>query len=254
MDPRRATSADLTRAAHEGRWVCVAPLGAFEQHGPHLPLSTDTLIADRLGKRLGTRLHVPVLVVPTLPVGMSDHHLGFAGTVTVREEFIRDYLDAIARMVADARGVALLVFSSHGGNFKVIADYCSEARSGQPPVFGYDDLGRYLATMRDAATAAGLSVPQSDIHAGGLETSQVKYLIGDDKIVVPPDLQGLMTASPGWVERLLAEGVKAISPSGVLGRPQGSTATVGEQIFGALEEELTRWASRVLAALLPSDD
>ena len=69
---------------NSGAEIAILPIGAIEQHGRHLPLGTDWLIADQAGKKLGERLNAYVL--PALPYGNSQEHMGFPGTITLRPQ------------------------------------------------------------------------------------------------------------------------------------------------------------------------
>jgi creatinine amidohydrolase len=224
-----------------GQVIGLIALGAVEQHGPHLPLATDALIAKYLAKEIAGRIIEPVVVAPMLPGGMSWHHLGFPGTVHLGEEvvsgFVRAYVDALAKL-----GIGeIAIFTAHGGNFSLIARLAADyAQAPRPRVIAYDDLPRYLSVMTAAAEAAGLKVPETDAHAGGLETSQMMFLLGEDRIEVP-EVEGYTDAEPGWLDKLLAEGMKPLSSVGILGRPQGASAKVGKAICDALVDELVEW-------------
>src|SRR5919205_3147292 len=78
------TSAQVRAEVGRGRSTVVVPFGAVEQHGPHLPLDTDSVLADRLGPLLAERLGA--LCSPTMRIGCSEHHLAFAGTLSLRGE------------------------------------------------------------------------------------------------------------------------------------------------------------------------
>jgi creatinine amidohydrolase len=143
------------------------------------------------------------------------------------------------------RDVAL--FSAHGGNFGALAALAEEyAGHERLRVVGHADMGAYVQVMLRAAAGAGLEVPETDIHAGGLETSQILHLVGEDRITVAPDLEGYVAAEPGWLERLMVDGIKAVSPNGVLGRPAGATAAAGQAICAALADELAAWIAEQL--------
>jgi creatinine amidohydrolase len=105
--------------------------------------------------------------------------------------------------------------------------------------------------MTRAAASTGLEVPESDAHAGGLETSQMLFLHGPERITFPPDLEGYVAAEPGWMERMAAEGLQALSPIGVLGRPAGATAGAGAAICGALADAIAAWMAQELGLQAP---
>jgi creatinine amidohydrolase len=237
------TSPEAGRLAAEGA-IGLIGVGAVEQHGPHLPLGTDAIIARHLAGEVAARLDVTVIVAPVLPGGLSSHHLGFPGTVdlspSVFTGYVRSLLDTYAAL--GVRDVAL--FSAHGGNFGALAELAGEHKGVR--VIAYTDLLRYIEVMRGAAATVDLQPPETDAHAGGLETSQMLFLHGEDRISFPPDLEGYVAAEPGWLDRLMAEGMKALSPIGVLGRPAGATAAAGAAICGALADELAAWMQREL--------
>jgi creatinine amidohydrolase len=236
------TSPEARRLLANGRVVGLIGLGAVEQHGPHLPLGTDAIIARHLAGEIAARLHETVLVAPVLPGGMSSHHLAFPGTVDLAREILTGYVRALVSTM-DLLGVTdVALFSAHGGNFGALDELADEyARHERLRVIAYTDIVRYLEVMTDAAASTGLEVPACDAHAGGLETSQMLFLHGADRIAFPADLEGYVAAEPGWMERMAAEGLQALSPIGVLGRPAGATAEAGAAICGALADAMAAW-------------
>ena len=229
-------------ALDEGHAIGLISAGATEQHGPHLPLATDTIIVTRLVHEIASRIAIPVVVAPPLPIGISQHHLGFAGTVHVPEPAFAECMRAYVRAMRDGGVRQVALISSHGGNFaclgKVAAEYASDP---DVSVIAFDDLPRYATIMAAAAAAAGLAVPGSDIHAGGLETSQMLHLWRPDDIPMDPPPEGYVDAEPGWLDRLFADGVRALSETGILGRPAGARSDVGRAICDALADELAAW-------------
>jgi creatinine amidohydrolase len=242
VELRNLASAQAGRLTSDGRVVGLIGLGAVEQHGPHLPLATDAIIAEHVGREVGERLAETVLIAPVLPGGLSTHHLGFPGTVDLPREvflgYVRAYLSTFAEL--GVRDVAL--FSAHGGNFGTLGELAEESAGDERlRVIAYTDMGAYVKVMVDAAARAGLEVPETDIHAGGLETSQMLFVHGEDRISFAPDLEGYVAGEPGWLQRLHTEGMRALSPNGVLGRPAGATAAAGAAICAALADELAGW-------------
>ena len=226
---------ETERLGAEGATGLVS-LGSLEQHGPHLPLATDSLLAERLAREIAERLPGPVVVTPVVRGGLSTHHLGFPGTVTVPPDAYRaltvSYLEGLERM--GIRKIGL--WSWHGGNFGFVREF-TDGYDGAARIAGYSDLLRFFELMAEAAAATGLIVPESDAHAGGLETSTM--LAERPELVRPfDDVEGYTAAEPGWLERIFAEGIRPISPSGVLGDVAGANAQAGEAIFAALADEL----------------
>ena len=94
--------------------VAILPVGSTEQHGPHNPLGTDHLIAAAFAKVVGDRTGVPVL--PVVPVGVSEHHRQFPGTLWVSQNVFREYLLEVALAATSHGFKKILFFNGHGGN------------------------------------------------------------------------------------------------------------------------------------------
>lgn len=243
------TYTEAERLASDGRVAALVPLAAIEQHGPHLPLSTDLLIAEHLAAEIAEKVNDTVLTVPVLPGGLSSHHLGFAGTVNLSEETVRGYVAAYTQALVEMGVMDIFLFSSHGGNFAYLERLAADLNDefDEARVAAFTNLERYLDVMREAAAASELVVPESDVHAGGLETSQMMFLQGEEKIEVPPGLEGHVASEPGWLEVVLEQGVAGLSANGILGRPEGASADVGGEICAALVGEISAWIEARLA-------
>lgn len=207
------TAEDARRAAP---WLAV-PVGSCEQHGPHLPLGTDSIIADVLCEHLAQR--VPnVVVAPAITVSASGEHAGFAGTLSIGVDVTADVLLEYVRSADWAGGVILV--NGHGGNRAAI--------------------GRAVAT----ATAEGRRlhawwpvVAHGDAHAGHTETSLL--------LAIRPELVRRHLAEPGERRPLVAiarelrdGGVRAVSANGVLGDPTTATLDAGTRLLDRLVDDL----------------
>lgn len=225
-------------------------LASLEQHGPHLPLATDSLLGERLAQEVADRLAGPVVVTPVVRGGLSTHHLAFAGSVTVPPDayhsLILSCLEGLERM--GIRKIAL--FASHGGNFGFVRELV-ESWQGEARLAGYSDLQRFLEVMLVSAAEAGLQAPETDAHAGGLETSMM--LAAFPELVRPFDgVVGYTAAEPGWLERIFTEGIRPVSETGVLGDPRGASAEAGRALFAGLTDELADFFARELDLELSS--
>jgi creatinine amidohydrolase len=219
-----ATSTWHAAAAQRDR-VLVVPVGATEQHGPHLPLTTDTDIATALAQRLADALPDAVVVAPAVAYGSSGEHEGFAGTISIGQETTEQLLVELGRSATRTWPRVLLV-SAHGGNAVPVV----------------------RATRRlqeEGRDVRAWTPPWHDAHAGHSETS-VMLALAPERV----DLDG---AEPGALEpladllpTLMARGVAAVSPNGVLGDPTGASAQAGEQLLD------TALASLRAAALDPA--
>jgi creatinine amidohydrolase len=112
--------------------VVVIPTGSTEQHGPHLPLGTDFLIAHDLARRVGER--ADVIVTPTLPIGYAEYHTAFPGTLSIHEDTLaRVYMDVCEHLVRYG-ATHILVVNGHGGNMTALRQCGEELRKRRVPM------------------------------------------------------------------------------------------------------------------------
>ncbi len=208
----------LEVAATGGDSVLAVPVGSLEQHGPHLPLDTDTRIAVELAARL-SRSRSDVVVAPAVAYGASGEHAAFPGTLLIDHAVLADLLVELVRSARDAfAGVALI--SAHGGNHEGLALVRERCRADGDPVLVW---------------AAG--VRGGDAHAGRTETS---LMLAIDPAAVRTELAVAGPTEPLelLLPRLRAEGVRPVSSNGVLGDPLGASAAEGESMLVAMTAEL----------------
>jgi creatinine amidohydrolase len=221
-----------------GRTLGVICLAALEQHGPALPLSTDTLIGAEVARRLADAFVEPVAVLPVPWGGRSDHHLGFPGSVTLDAATLRGIVDAYVDALVRTGIRDVFVFTSHGGNFGFLTELAA-AYAGRDDVrlAVYDDRDAYFGVTFVGARRAGFDPPETDWHAGGIETSQGLHAFPE--LVRPFDgIDGYLAAEPGWLDRVLSDGIRSVSENGILGSPRGASAEAGAAVFDALVELL----------------
>jgi creatinine amidohydrolase len=198
--------------------LLVVPLGSTEQHGHHLPLGTDTTVACAVAEAAAGSLD-GALLAPALAYGASGEHEGFPGTVSLGTEALTGLLVEYGRSACRWAGRVLLV-NGHGGNADALRSAGALLRSE----------GRDVAWFP-------CGVPDGDAHAGRTETALMLHVepegvLGDR--VVAGDTAPIGELLP----RLRAEGVRAVSPTGVLGDPDGATAEEGAALLGALVRRL----------------
>jgi mycofactocin precursor peptide peptidase len=201
--------------------VLLVPVGATEQHGPHLPLGTDTAIATTVAARSG------LLVAPALPYGASGEHESFPGTVSIGTEILAAVIVELGRSACRFADRLVLV-NGHGGNVGALRAAVALLRSE----------GRDVAWFP-------CGVPGADAHAGHHETGVMLALAPD---TVRPDLAAPGNTAPlrELMPAISAGSVRDVSPSGVLGDPTGATAGEGAEtvsvIVAALVTAVERWA------------
>jgi creatinine amidohydrolase len=202
-----------------GGVVLLVPVGATEQHGPHLPLSTDTDIARALAQT-AERARPDVATAPAIAYGASGEHAAFAGTLSIGQAAIELLLVELGRS-ASMTFARILLLSTHGGNA--------------------DPVRRAVATLRaeDRDVRAWAPRWDGDAHAGRLETSLM--------LAIAPSRVRLSAAAPGATEpigqllpRLRQGGVRSVSANGVLGDPAGASADEGRALLRLAGEQLGR--------------
>ncbi|MFD3927000.1 mycofactocin biosynthesis peptidyl-dipeptidase MftE [Streptomyces sp. NPDC058614] len=206
---------DLAWTAVSDRPLVLVPLGSFEQHGPHLPLDTDTRIADAVAHGVARRTPGEVLVAPPVVYAASGEHQSFPGTMSIGNEALRFMLVELVRSLTLWSGRVVLV-NGHGGNVRCLANAVRQLV----------DEGRDVGYVH-CFPAGG------DAHAGRTETSLMLHLA--------PEAVDMARAKPGnpmpiaeLMPEILDGGVRAVSPSGVLGDPTGATAEEGARLLDEL--------------------
>lgn len=223
----------------------VLPTAAVEQHGPHLPLATDRMIAEHFAEQLNARLGSSVLVLPTVAVGCSEHHMDFPGSLTIRHDtFLRvceEYLTSAQR-----HGFRnFLILNAHGGN-RGICQVLLEK-------FGADHPECRIAVASWWRAAAEALLPLNEAGAGGVghacefETSLLLHFAPQSvrrdaikpKSILPTfDWAEEDLLRPSQVS--LYRSMKQVTPNGTWGDATRATADKGRQITQIVCDALAR--------------
>lgn len=193
--------------------IVVVPVGSCEQHGPHLPLHTDTIVATALARDLAAR-RTDCVLAPAITITASGEHQGFPGTLSIGTEVMAGVAIELTRSADWAAGVVFV--NGHGGN--------GTAMQRAADVFEQE---------RREVLIWWPHLPDGDPHAGHTETSLM--------LALAPDQVRLDAAEAGPIPAmvdLVRHGVRPLSPSGVLGDPAGANAEHGQAIFRRLADHL----------------
>lgn len=227
------TAPEVAEAIAAGVTTVILPLGSTEQHGPHLPLATDSVRAAALADGLGAGMQ-GCLVAPVLPVGCSDEHTGFAGLIGLNHTTLAAVIVDCARRMAAWGVQRLVLLSAHGGNASALKAACTRLAAEEPDLevcLAASPL-QLIETLAAIAAADGISVDAIGLHAGEGETSEMLQL--------RPDLVRMDRAVAGYVgsmadvmPRLRCEGLQPVTASGTLGDPRAASASRGARYLAA---------------------
>jgi mycofactocin precursor peptide peptidase len=200
------------------RPLVVVPLGAVEQHGHHLPLATDTAVAAAAAEAAAGQLD-GALLAPALAYGASGEHEGFPGTVSIGTEALTALLVEYGRSACRWAG-RVLVVNGHGGNLEALSAAGGVLRGE----------GRDVAWFP-------CGFPDADAHAGRTETSLMLH-VEPEAVLADRAVAGETTPIGRLLPRLRREGVRAVSPTGVLGDPAGASDEEGATLLAGLTGRL----------------
>jgi len=230
--------------------VALLPVGAIEQHGPHLPLDTDAWDAEHLARRVAEECAPPrPLVLPLVPYGVSYAHEDFAGTLSVSPEALSRYVYEIGMSAARHGITKLVILNGHGGNIPTL-QFAAQMINKEAHIFTCVDTGE--TSDRDVAE---LVVTRGDVHAGEIETST--------SLATRPELVRMERARkfvPSFVSQYMDFGASRrvewfshtarISPSGVLGDPTQASREKGRRIWDLMIRHLVEFVRALQGASL----
>lgn len=235
--PRFEMNDPALTSADRANWIAVLPLGAHEQHGPHLPFETDTIIAQGVVERLIKALPdtLPVTFLPVEPIGYSIEHMDVAGSKTLT------YDEAISRWLGIAQQLntlgirKFLMLNAHGGNSPLMTIIATEAR------VRFNMLAVATSWTRFGQPAGWIDPKDKaiDIHGGDIETSVMLALRPD--LVAMDRADAFSSKQSTFIDRfkhLRAYGPHAfgwkmsdLNPLGVAGNAKVATAEKGEALL-----------------------
>ena len=235
------TSAEVAELAGEDS-LMIVPVGSIEQHGPHLRLHEDIANALALAESAAGASPHPVLVAPPIWWGMAPHHMGFAGTISLRLETLAALITDICTSLAAHGFRRILLLNGHGGNAAALIATATQLSADHEL---FVSTVSYWALIPDVLREVGTSAEGGMGHAGEMETSIALHLRPDtvleDRIEadIPATASGpraIDFRSPGAVS--MPRDLRRDSKAGVIGDPTTASAAKGEIIMTALVERL----------------
>lgn len=223
--------------------IAILPLGATEQHGPHLPFNVDTTLTEAVLARTETGANARQL--PTLSITKSDEHIAHAGTLTLSAETLLAVLRDITASVARAGVKRLVFFNGHGGNTALLEVAVRAARIDHGLIAAHTSWSAFADLSGFDARAMA-----HDLHAGDTETSAM--LAARPELVNMPLAQNFKTrmteweatghltgltgqpARPGWT-------IDDLNPDGALGNAAAATVEKGETLLTSAAQGFGRW-------------
>lgn len=219
------SSATTTDEASRAARVAVLPVGSFEQHGPHLPLATDTIVASAIAGSVAAAYDL--LLLPPVTISCSQEHDGWSGTASIRSSTLAAIITDVAESLRRVGVDQMVVVNGHGGNY-VLSNVAQEANTESRRMALYPGRDDWEAARQQAGLA---SSSHDDMHAGEIETSLLLHLCPE---LVRDGFEG----ADHVAERrdLLLLGMKAYTSSGVIGRPSQASAAKGQTVLQSLTE------------------
>lgn len=232
---------EIDQAVKADKNTVILVAGAIEQHGPHLPTATDTIIgyalAEAVAKKLGN-----ALVAPVIRPALSFHHIDFPGTITLRMPTFVKVLEEYCESLKVHGFKNIVLFVSHGGNTDALKAFtpsiAKKIGSGVQLLFVYS-LKNNMNAIQEQLAQKGITLGKAGVHSGFNETSVM--------LMLRPDLVDMDKAAPGLTDEAFYQpenisksqissfihGIKAQSKNGILGDPTGANADDGREIFNA---------------------
>jgi creatinine amidohydrolase len=202
--------------------ILLLPLGSWEQHGPHLPFDTDTIIINSVVTHALRDTQVDAdgfAIAPTIAISASDEHVGFPGTLSTGTEPLVQSVVAICRSASWSLGICII--NGHGGN----ADALTRISSA----LTYEEIRHSIWSLP--------SYDGSDMHAGHTETSVMLY-VDPDKVQTDRIERGTVGDASALVAQMRTSGVAGVSANGVLGDPTTANSEHGIAVINLYSSSL----------------
>lgn len=234
----RMTWPEIAAQIKSGRETVIMPLGSTEQHGRQLPLCTDSVIGSEVGLRLADRLDA--FLAPTLQLGCSEHHLAFAGTLSLAEDTFRKVVVDVIKSLCRHGFKRIILLPTHGGNFAPLKESLRSYETMEGVrILAFTDLEGLLKVAFKSSGRFGADPSMSGAHAGEWETSVMLYL-RSNQVKMDQATQGFL-GSISDVRAKISSGLENLDKNGVLGDPRGGDAEAGKVYIEEVVDFFYQW-------------
>jgi mycofactocin system creatininase family protein len=223
--------------------IALLPVGSVEQHGPHLPLDTDSFDAEYLARSVAEAMSEPrPIVLPVIYYGVSYHHMGFSGTISISNETLTRLVYEIGMSVARHGVRKLVIINGHGGNVPALQN-AAQMINREARIFTCVDTGE----TSNVDVEKIIETP-NDAHAGEMETSTA-LAVRPDRVDMKKAKKSIPRFSSKYLNFSSSRSVEwytqteKISKNGILGDPTKATREKGERLWHIMTEHLVRFVN-----------
>ena len=232
---------ELRQRAAEDAMVIV-PVGSLEQHGPHLPVEVDSMLGETVALRAAELIaeHEPVVVLPCIWTGLSEHHMSFGGTITLDFETFFNVIRCVCQSLVRHGFKRIVLLNGHGGNDNAMRVACDELSTKlEVPLVHFTywyAAAEPIARLLETQTAL--------LHACEAETSMMMALRPD--LVAEDRIELAMVNTSPSVPDVVGGGVyrwrtlASLSSAGVVGNPSAASREKGERLIDEIAKEIAR--------------
>ncbi len=239
--------------------VGIIPLGANEQHGPHLRMGTDWRIAERLAEEVVMAADGLALMTPPLPIGFSPHHMGFPGTLTARPGTITALLDDVVDSLRTHGLERFIIMNGHGGNLAFLPAWCAELRlrtGCSISIIHWSLMGRDVVVENSTSELIGHACEVET----GLALDLAPELVVEDRLggpapLLPPEhpLVRGQAIPERAVGAFMAREFTELTENGALGNPAAADRDAGHRLRNAVVERSVELIKHIASSDIPRD-
>lgn len=233
---------EIKEALENGYNRIIIPIGSTEQHGPHLPIFTDTILATELSYRIAKKLG-RTLVAPPIHLGVSYYHMHFPGTITVSSDLLKEIIKAYVESLYAHGFKIIILLPAHGGDFEPVKDFIKNYKMPKDlKILAFLNFEEFSKSLDLSLVKQGIPTEIIGSHSGAAETSIMLYL--REELVLTKNIK------PGYVgnikearEIMRKRGIHEVSQIGVIGDPTYAKKEFGEKSIDFIVDFLVKYFS-----------